>query len=305
MYKIVKQDELDGYLSNQKKAFINIHIAISHTNLSKTELLGCIGDAISTSSDIQVYIHTINNLSLLKRIEEIMSSVLVQYHNLSVVIINNYENGFRKNISDIIYSIDSNTGVKNSIQTVVLGTETHPVLMLGKTDIEYIISKYNDCSNLIENGFDAIDLVKYCNHKYYSTIHNELDNILLEDSIKFRPNLKLKILYVDQAEKEIAYHHLVSNILKLNENILKHFNTILETEVDTISIFKSSIKVEELIKNITKDKSKDIIFIVLDTVNRTATVNPNNNSYYIPIDLYITPGIINSILNIIIKNIYA
>lgn len=300
MYKIVKQDELEDYLSNQKKAFINIHIVIQHTNLSKTKLLGCIGDAISTSSDIQVYIHIINNLSLLKRIEEIMSSILVQYHNLSVVIFNNY-----KNVNDVIHSIDSNTGVKNSIQTVVLEIETHPVLMLGKNDIDYIISKYGDYFGLIENGFDDIDLVKYCNHKYYSTIHNELNNILLEDSIKFRSNLKLKILYVDQAEKEIAYHHLVSNILKLNENILKHFNTILETEVDTISIFKSSIKVEEMIKNITKDKSKDIIFIVLDTVNRTATVNPNNNSYYIPIDLYITPGIINSILNIIIKNIYA
>lgn len=300
MYKIVKQDNLEDYLSSKKKAFINIHIVIQHTNLSKTELLGCIGDAISTSSDIQVYIHTINNLSLLKRIEEIMSSILVQYHNLSVVIINNY-----KNVNDVIHSIDSNTGVKNSIQTVVLELKTHPVLMLGKNDIDYIMSKYGDYFGLIENGFDAIDLVKYCNHKYYSTIHNELDNILLEDSIKFRPNLKLKILYVDQAEKEIAYHHLVSNILKLNKNILKHFNNILETEVDTISIFKSSIKVEEMIKNITKDKSKDIIFIVLDTVNRTATVNPNNNSYYIPIDLYITPGIINNILNIIIKNIYA
>ena len=129
-------------------------------------------------------------------------------------------------------------------------------------------------------------------------------NTIIFDNIKqLTSKLVLKILFVDQAEKESS-DDLVDQYRTKNNNILSKFNDLIDTHIDFYSIFTEINTIETLIKSNNKDKSKDTILIVIDSIDRSSSVNPNNNSYYIPIDTYITSKILSKVVDIVLTNIH-
>lgn len=116
------------------------------------------------------------------------------------------------------------------------------------------------------------------------------------------PYLKLKILYVEQADRELSDVEVDYYRIR-NSKILSSFNLLIDTSIDFYSIFTSSTTIDSLISSNRKGVSRDIILIVIDSVDRSSSVNRNNNSHYIPIDTYITPRIIGKIFDIVLTNI--
>ena len=178
------------------------------------------------------------------------------------------------------------------------------------------VFKYTNNINLIitHDYSDAKDVANYIDGKTNVLISREilLSSILTGICIrslftniinKLTSGLTLKILFAEQAEKELS-DDLVDQYRNKNNMLLTRFDDLLDTSIDFYSIFTESDIIENLIKSNNKDRSRDNILIVIDSVDRSSSVNCNNNSYYIPIDTYITPKILSNIFDIVLTNIH-
>ena len=168
-----------------------------------------------------------------------------------------------------------------------------------------LIHDFNKC---IKDTSNVIDFKTNCLLSRELTLKSILTNVNIKAVIfnnikQLTSNLLLKILFVDQAEKESS-DDLVDQYRTKNNNILSKFNDLIDTHIDFYSIFTEINTIETLIKSNNKDKSKDTILIVIDSIDRSSSVNPNNNSYYIPIDTYITSKILSRIFEIVLNNIH-
>ena len=113
----------------------------------------------------------------------------------------------------------------------------------------------------------------------------------------------MQVLHNIELDKELPDVE-AGKLMSMNKPKLSMFDRVLNNEVISCPIFTSYSTVEHLIKEHTKDKTSSNIFIVLDKINRSTSVNSNNNSYYIQTDDYITTSVLNTIYFIILKNIF-
>ena len=186
---------------------------------------------------------------------------------------------------------------------------------LDKLMVSVFKSYYNlniilirDFNKNIKDTSNVIDFKTNCLLSRELSLKSVLTGVSIKtiifDNIKqLTSKLVLKILFVDQAEKE-STDDLVDQYRTKNNNILSKFNDLIDTHIDFYSIFTEINTIETLIKSNNKDKSKDTILIVIDSIDRSSSVNPNNNSYYIPIDTYITSKILSKVVDIVLTNIH-
>jgi hypothetical protein len=278
---------------------INIHITNYIDTISKYDLYSVLATTITEGNYIQLYIYGLKDSSWIKLLEEIMDSALIK-HRIILLEVDSYED-----IPDRVMSTNIASNIVESFEYAIVNTTKHsittnPILIPIKT-LNELITRYN-LTDLSLVKLNRKESNKYRGSKLGCLMYSELLEILKYMVGKYRPELTLTILYVDQLEKQIP-DSIISKVVSHNKPILSMFDRVLHTEVISCSIFTSYDTVEHLIKEHTKDKLNREIFIVLDTINRSLSVNSNNNSYYIPIESYITTSILNTIYFIILNNI--
>lgn len=285
--------------SDLKQLYIlNIHILILDEDISKKALLQMLLD-VSNSRVIHLYLYGYESSKWLISLRELLDSVLVDCSNISVVLDNNntidITSRYINMYSNSIY-INTSTNIKESLSLCVLNTHNDRPLILDRDEIL--------CLDSSTVNMDVLSTIIYSNHNIYTPMRSKLIPQLYTTTTLVKPSLKLYIIYVDQLDLVDVGNIDVVKVVSRNKSILYSFNDILETKIINCPIDTSYIDIEQIIKNNTKDKPSSTILIVLDRYDRSNSVNHNNYSYYIPIDLFITPSVINNIFDIIIKNIY-
>lgn len=275
---------------------INIHITNYITDINKIDLYHIIGNAMITGNYIQVYLYGLKDGIWIKHLDELMNSILIKY-KIIVVELDDYNQ-----VDELIKYNNTKSNSTESYEYSIITTNIITPLFISNSKLSELIIKYNN-NDATYIKLNRKDQSRYRGSKASCMVYTELISILKTLVIKYIPNLSMTILYVDQLEKEIP-NTTSSKVVSMNKPILSMFDRILNTEVISCSIFTSGTTVEYLIKQHTKDKPNTSIFIILDTIDRSNSVNHNNNSHYIQIDRYITNNLLDSVYSIILKNLY-
>lgn len=291
MYTIIETNSISDF-PDRKNCVISLHIMVDPLlNISKVDLYRCLSDVVECSDRVQVYLYTKPDMPWIKELDALMDSVFKPYHNISLVLLRT-----ERPVKDISNFIDFTTGTLLSEDFSMVAT-TAGVLILDRLTAIKLINEYPSKPISLSHA----DTVIYRDPKPYMVLGKAISKLVSRHIKRVKSELKLKILYIEQAERE-STDVMVDHYRSRNNKILSSFDKTVDTHIDFCSVFTEFDTVEYLIKNNSKDKSKDTILIVIDSVDRTSSVNPNNNSYYIPIDTYITPKILGRIFDIILTN---
>lgn len=296
MYNIIETDKASSY-PDRKNCIISLHIIVDPLlDISKVELYRCLSDIVECSNMIQVYLYTKPDKPWIKELDKLMGSVFKSYHNINLIILRD-----ARPIKDISNFINFTTGTILSQDLSIVAT-TDGILILDRLKAIRLFRGYEINNNDRLLKLKPSDYMLYGGKDSRLMMSNSINKLVSEFINKTNPKLKLKVLYVEQAEKENTDDR-VDYYRNVNNTLLSKFNTILDTSIEFYSIFTDSDTVENIIKSNSKNRLRDNILIVIDSVDRSSSVNCNNNSYYIPIDTYITPKILSRIFDIILNNI--
>ena len=295
MYNIIETDNSANY-PDRKNCIISIHIEVDPLlDPSKVELYRYLRDIVEFSNKIQIYLYTQPDKPWIKELDKLMESVFKPHHNISLVLLRD-----DRPIKEISSFIDFTTGTIISQNFSMIST-TNGVLILDSLRASILLGRYK-INNDKPLKLELLDHMTYGNTDQYPILGRAICKLISDHISITNSRLNLKILYVEQAEREPIDVN-VEQYRTINNNILSKLNNIVYTSTDFYSIFTEYNTIETLIKSINKDKSKDTILIVIDSVDRSSSVNYNNNSYYIPIDSYITHKIVSRIIDIVLNTI--
>lgn len=278
-------------------SIVNIHIINTIDDISKIDLYSVLNSITLTGNIIHIYLYGIKDSQWKKHLDEIMSSVLIKHHTVTYIELDRFSE-----LYDKIKMINKSTRGVESFEYGIISSNVVTPLFIPINALINLASKYKlDDTSYIK--FNRKDQVKYRGSKLTCMVYTELLTMLKTLVNKYRPDLSLTMLHISQLDKELPDIE-DSKLMSMNKPKLSMFDRVLNNEVISCSIFTSYTTVEHLIKEHTKDKPSNNIFIVLDKINRSTAVNSNNNSYYIQTDDYITTSILNTIYFIILKNIF-